>query len=564
MSMKIAIYARYSTDQQRQTSIDDQIRRCRDVIEGLGLKSGDERVFRDDALSGTDKHLLKRQGFLALVDAWDRGELDLLVVDEVSRLSRDAVQLAKLQRRIEQTGVRVVSADGLDTSQQQWQLAFGLVGLISQQSIRETQHRVVRGMLGQLERGYMIATPPYGYQYERQLDEHGNRLGTVWRIEPDEAKIVVQMYEARSKGTAYGEIARQLNEAGVKPPRPRKAAGYWRPGSIKRMIENTVYRGVFRWHGSKGYQVKVKKRTRDSEIREFERPDLRIVTDELWFLCNENKVSRTRYGGGKHRFAGLVSCGQCSSTLTISSGSNSPSMYCAQCGQARRVGVDRKPMGYLSVKGLEHILTKAIEAVMSGPILEERRKRLRTLLTQDVGSAIQAAKLECERAERGCARLLKAIRRQESEDDLLLNEYEEARREHQSLLRKLSELEKERMPVDMDEVRRQLAVDPKDLIPRIWNAKRPAAEIRSLLARLFPEIVFDGKESRYVANVRVSLSPGIMSALASDTEPVDGSLITLRFRLTSTARRPTVWTVECIPIEDEQGASSALIQRCVG
>lgn len=559
--MKIAIYARYSTDHQRQTSIDDQIRRCREVIQALRLESGDEQIFSDDALSGTDKHLMKRKGFLALVDAWDRGEVDILVVDEVSRLSRDAVQLAKLQRRIEQTGVRVVTADGLDTSQPQWQLAFGLVGIISQQSIRDTQHRVVRGMLGQLERGYMIATPPFGYQYERQLDEHGNRVGTVWRIDPEEAKIVVQIYELRSKGTAYGEIARQLNEKGVKPPRPLRAAAYWRPASIRRMIENTIYRGVFRWHGSKGYQAKVKKRNRDSEIREFERPDLRIVNDEIWSLCNEGRISRTRYGGGKHRFSGLVSCGQCSSTLTISSGGNSHAMYCAQCGQARRVGVDRKPMGYLSVTGLEHILTKAIEAIMSGPILEERRRRLRQLLTQDVGSALQAAKLECERAERGCARLLKAIRRQEEEDELLLTEYEEARREHQSLLRKLSELEKEQVPVDMKEVRRQLEVDPRDLIPRIWDSNRPVAEIRSLLARLFPEIVFEGKKSRHVADVRVSLSPGVMSALASDTEPVDGSVITLRFRLTSTARRPTVWIVECIPIEDGHGASCAVTQR---
>ncbi|OOG22669.1 hypothetical protein B1C78_14680 [Thioalkalivibrio denitrificans] len=562
--MKIAIYARYSTDNQRQTSIDDQIRRCREVIQGLGLENGDVQVFSDGALSGTDKHLSKRQGFLALVDAWDRGELDLLVVDEVSRLSRDAVQLANLQRRIEQTGVRVVAADGLDTSQQQWQLSFGLVGLISQQSIRDTQHRVVRGMLGQLERGFMIATPPYGYQYERQLDDQGNRLGTAWRVDPEESKVVVQIYELRSKGTAYGEIARQLNEKGVEPPRPRKAAAYWRPATIRRMIGNTIYRGTFRWHGSKGRQEKVKRRKRDPEIREFERPHLRLVSDEIWYLCNEGRISRSRYGGGKHRFAGLVSCGQCGSTLTISTGGNAQAMYCAQCGQARRVGIDRRPMGYLSVTGLEHILTKAIDAIITGPILEERRRRLKQLLTQDVGSAIQAARLECERAARGCGRLLKAIRRQEGEDELLLNEYEEARREHQSLLRKLSELEKERVPVDMENVRRQLEVDPRDLIPRIWDSNRPVAEIRSLLARLFPEIVFEGKRSRHVADVRVSLSPGIMSALASNTEPMDGSLITLRFRLTSTARRPTVWTVDCIPVEDEQGASSALNQRRVG
>jgi len=555
------IYARYSTDHQRQTSIEDQIRRCREVIQTLGLKSGEEEIFQDEALSGTDKHLAKRKGFLQLMEAWDRGEVDLLVVDELSRLSRDPVQLATLQTRIEKTGVRMVTADGLDTTQPQWQLAFGLVGIISQQSVRDTQHRVVRGMVGQLERGFMIATPPFGYQYERQLDDNGNRVGTIWRIDTDESKVVENIYESRSKGAAYGEIARNLNEKGIKPPRPlRGATSYWRPGTIQRMIENSIYRGVFVWNGSKKHQDKVKKHNRDLGVREFQRPNLRIVEDEIWYLCNAGKISRTGYGGGKHQFSGLVSCGQCDSTLTISTGGNAKAMYCAQCSQARRVGVDRKAMGYLSVTGLEHVLTRAIEMMMTEPLLEERRRRLKKLLTQNADDALQAVRLECEQAERGCTRLLKAMRRQEGDDELLLNEYEEARRDHQALLGKLNVLMQKRAPVDMEKVKKQLEVDPRKLIPKIWRSNRPVGEIRSLLSRLFPEIIFEGKESRHVAIVRVRLSPGTMSALASDTELMEPSLVTLRFRLTSTARRPTVWTVQSISL-DEGGSSRATYRR---
>ncbi|MEO8839759.1 MAG: recombinase family protein, partial [Herbaspirillum sp.] len=179
----VAIYARYSSDQQRETSIDDQIRRCREVAEKHGWSVDPEFIFSDAALSGTEKHLHKREGYKKLIELWESGKVNVIIIDEFSRFTRDAVEQALIMRRFENNQrVRMITADGIDTSQANWQLQVGLMGIVGQQTIRDTQHRVERGMVGALERGYMIAPPAFGYKFKRHFDSLGNRVGTDWEI----------------------------------------------------------------------------------------------------------------------------------------------------------------------------------------------------------------------------------------------------------------------------------------------------------------------------------------------------------------------------------------------
>jgi len=101
-----AIYARYSTDGQRETSIDDQVRRCREVAEKSGYTVDEALIFTDSALTGTDKAIHKRAGYHAMLEAWNRHRFNALVVDEIPRLARDVVEMAKLQKTIECRAVR--------------------------------------------------------------------------------------------------------------------------------------------------------------------------------------------------------------------------------------------------------------------------------------------------------------------------------------------------------------------------------------------------------------------------------------------------------------------------
>ena len=82
--MKAAIYSRFSTDRQDARSIDDQVRRCR----AFALQRGCfvVREFADAAMSGTHMQRTQLQQLLA---AADRGEFQTVLVDDLSRLSRD-------------------------------------------------------------------------------------------------------------------------------------------------------------------------------------------------------------------------------------------------------------------------------------------------------------------------------------------------------------------------------------------------------------------------------------------------------------------------------------------
>lgn len=93
---RAAIYARYSTDEQRGTSLEDQVRRCREEAHRLGFDVPESLIFSDAAISGTSAAIGKRTGYHALIAAWEARAFAGIVVDEISRLARDALELAKL------------------------------------------------------------------------------------------------------------------------------------------------------------------------------------------------------------------------------------------------------------------------------------------------------------------------------------------------------------------------------------------------------------------------------------------------------------------------------------
>src|SRR4051794_35984010 len=104
MKPRCAIYARYSSDRQSPTSIDDQIRKCRDFAERAGYDVLDDHIYADEALSGADRPNLQR-----LIDTTKRvpRNFDVVFVDDTSRLARDLVQMKSFSRDLEFLGIRI-------------------------------------------------------------------------------------------------------------------------------------------------------------------------------------------------------------------------------------------------------------------------------------------------------------------------------------------------------------------------------------------------------------------------------------------------------------------------
>ena len=102
--MKVAVYARYSSDNQREASIADQLRVCREFAARQGWTVVAE--FTDHAISGAT---LLRSGFQALMrDALNQG-FDVVLAEALDRFSRDQEDTAGLFKRLTFAGVNIVT-----------------------------------------------------------------------------------------------------------------------------------------------------------------------------------------------------------------------------------------------------------------------------------------------------------------------------------------------------------------------------------------------------------------------------------------------------------------------
>ena len=89
MTRRCAIYARYSSDLQRESSIEDQIRRCREYALGRGWAVIEDLVVGDKAITAAS--VVGRDGLQQLVRAAKAPSrlFDCLLIDDRSRLARD-------------------------------------------------------------------------------------------------------------------------------------------------------------------------------------------------------------------------------------------------------------------------------------------------------------------------------------------------------------------------------------------------------------------------------------------------------------------------------------------
>lgn len=544
-----ATYARYSSDHQRSTSIADQQRRCVELAERHGVTIPPDLFYSDEALSGTAKHNSKRTGYQALLQAWRNGKFRFLILDEISRISRDVVELAKLQQLIEETGVRLITVNGIDSDIDNWQLQLGVQSIISQQTVRDTRHRVKRGLQGQLERGYMIAPPAFGYTYKKDLDENGNSRGTHWLIDKKKAKIVREMFAARKNGKSIYQIAKMLNDRNIPPPRPpRKTEGYWRGSTISKIFKNKIYRGVFELHGSECSRIAAKKKKQKLVTTEYERPELRIVEDDLWYEVNYKTFSRTGYGGGKHKFSGLITCSVCGCHLSISNTGSVPSLNCDNCCQARMSGIERKNLGYVSCTGIEKMLIDAISQLVTPVFKKAFQERLKQRLTDGSVQELTNLKTEHSAIYASCKRLASALASVGDDDDIILTEYKKAKRQLDVMEKKIEDLQTRNVQVNPAILEQQLAIDPASLIPRIFGPEVENEKARALLCRIFKEILFMDKPETYVSIFRVTIFNGVVAAILSDTNLLDTEPTVMTYQLTAGSKRPSVWEIKLLSI----------------
>jgi site-specific DNA recombinase len=129
--MRAAIYSRFSTGRQTESSIEDQVRVCREYA--TSQRWTVTRTFEDQGISGAA--IGNRPGCVAMLEAAKTHAFDVLLVMDTTRLSRSSADLSKIADRMVFAGLRIVAVHepGADTSKDGWELYFGLSGLMGQQ-----------------------------------------------------------------------------------------------------------------------------------------------------------------------------------------------------------------------------------------------------------------------------------------------------------------------------------------------------------------------------------------------------------------------------------------------
>ena len=141
-----------------------------------------------------------------------------------------------------------------------------------------------------------------GYRNERDSD--GVRLA----IDPAEAVTVVRIFELSASGISLKGIAKKLNAEQVPPPRQRqgKKRPSWCPTAIRAMLRNETYTGRLIWNRTHfmkrpGTNKRVPRERPRSEWLIADRPELRIISTDLWRRVNERQQLLKeiyKHGGG--------------------------------------------------------------------------------------------------------------------------------------------------------------------------------------------------------------------------------------------------------------------------
>ena len=341
--MRAAVYARYSSHQQRAASIDDQLRRCREEIAARGWTEIAGACFTDAEVSGS---IEARAGYQAMLAAARRREFDVIVVEELSRLTRDGEEREGLRKRLRFWGVHLRAlSDGIDTvlSPEAAGPLMMLQGYRAEQEVEATATRTRRGQRGRILAGYHAGGAPYGYRSRPvHADKPGDPPGTgpvvgfELVVHPEEAKVVRRVFREYAGGKSPRAIAADLNAAGVAPP-----GAAWRDrqgvrctwthsaiqGSRKRgtgVLHQRKYVGELVWNRSTWLRDperggrRVRRDQAEQEWVEVQADSIRIVPDKLWERVQERLAVRARDGTGwgacrreRRLLSGMLVCGQC-------------------------------------------------------------------------------------------------------------------------------------------------------------------------------------------------------------------------------------------------------------
>ena len=304
---KAVAYARFSSDMQREESIDAQIRAIKyyatqynyDII----------RVYTDKAQSGRSAD---RPQFLQMIKDSEHHEFEAVIVHKLDRFSRDSTDTALYERELNRNGVELVSVnEKLDNTPEgllMKQIIIGMNQFYSANLAREV-------MKGLKENAYNCkhtgGIPPLGYD-----------VGTdkKYIINETEACAVKLIFELYTQGCGYTEIIHELTRCGYHT----KKGNSFGKNSLYEILKNEKYTGVLIYNRSESMS---KKGTYNRHKYKDEKDIIRVeggiprIIDKDTFRAAQKRLQQNKQKRAANKakafylLSGLLQCGHCGGSL---------------------------------------------------------------------------------------------------------------------------------------------------------------------------------------------------------------------------------------------------------
>lgn len=314
---RVALYCRYSSDNQSDASIEDQVR----LLEARADKEDWTVVakFEDRAISGST---MIRPGIQALLREAQQGEFDIVLSESVDRLSRDMADIATMHKRLSWLGVEIVTLLEGEVSE----LHVGLKGTMSQLYLKDLRARTHRGLAGRAIAGESTGGKAFGYNVTPRYDERGKRIGGLRTINEAERAIVERIFhEFADLGRSPKAIAVGLNRDGIPAQGGREWGSSTIYGNRERgtgILNNELYIGKQVWNKQRFRKNPETGRTNGtlndrSKWIVTDVPQFRMIDDALWRRAKLRQDETAHKGDfrtqrrPKRMFSFLLKCGEC-------------------------------------------------------------------------------------------------------------------------------------------------------------------------------------------------------------------------------------------------------------
>ena len=290
--MRAAGYGRVSTEEQANEghSLDAQREKNLAYIKFQGWTL--VGYFEDPGYSGKN---LNRPDMKRLLTEIESGNIDVLVVHKLDRLTRNIGDLYYLLDLFEKKKVKFVSiSENFDTSTAIGRMFVFMLGILAQWYRENLAEEVKKGMSKRIKKGlHNITVPLYGYE----RSEDGKLI-----VKPEEAKWVRWIFEQYLSGVGSSTIAKRLNEMGIRRNRGAK----WDQHKVMTTLTNWHYVGKVHWKEED--KPENERIVASGEHEPIISPETFEAAQKLIWRRKEGLVSRNSY---EYVYSGIIRCGKC-------------------------------------------------------------------------------------------------------------------------------------------------------------------------------------------------------------------------------------------------------------